>query len=205
MHGGVIEAVVALVAGGLTEAAEVLTHRGVARVVLARDGVQLGDAQAREHLLREIELRRLRKMRDVPGVSDQRRLLGQGVDQLDAAGERGVDGRIRLLVETDVGVADLPKSGLPAAVLPRAAASSSGVNTPPARVKRVPAPPKAGHRSALRRESWHRSRRRRRTVYSRLSALASACRSPASLPSSSQPASDTAQYCRSPERHDITW
>jgi hypothetical protein len=44
--------------------------------VLARHGVQLGGAQTREQLLRQIEFAGFRQMRDVAGVDDERGLLG---------------------------------------------------------------------------------------------------------------------------------
>ena len=86
VHAGVVEAVVALVVRGLAEAAEVFADGGVGRVVLAGHGVQLGDAQLAEQLLREVELGGLGEVGDVAGVDDQRRLLGHGVDEVDGLG-----------------------------------------------------------------------------------------------------------------------
>ena len=104
---GVIEAVITLVPGRLAEAVEVFRDRGVGGVVLTGHGVQLRGAQPREELLSQIEFRRLREMRDVAGVDDERRLLGQAVDDVDRAVERSGHIGIRLLVEADVAIADL--------------------------------------------------------------------------------------------------
>ena len=109
-----------------------------------------------EHLLRKIKLCGLGQVRDVPGVQRERRLLRQAVDQFDGLRQRAADVRIGVLAEADVRVADLQEQRLPSAPsLSRrlaAAARSMGVRTPPLRAKRVPAPPKAMHCRARRRD-----------------------------------------------------
>ncbi len=107
MHAGVIEAVVALVAGGFAEAVEVFGDGRIGRVVLAGDGMHLAGAQAREQLLRQIEFRGLRQMRDIARMDDERRLLGHAVHEIDGLGQSRIDVGIRVFVEADVGVADL--------------------------------------------------------------------------------------------------
>ena len=52
MHALVVETVMALAAGGLAEAGEIFRAGTVGDVMLAGRGVQLGDVQARQKLLR---------------------------------------------------------------------------------------------------------------------------------------------------------
>jgi hypothetical protein len=134
-----------LVAGGAAESAEVLGRVRVERVVLARDRVHLGAAQAREQLLRLIELGGLGQVRDVAGVDDEGRLLRHRVDELDDLPQRAVDVGIGSLVKLDMVSLICRNRAFPRAVGPlpyeAAVARSFGVKIPPARVKRVPALP----------------------------------------------------------------
>ena len=75
--------------------------------MLAGYGVHLGGAQTREHLLRQVNFGRLRQMGDITRVDDQRGLHGHFVHKIDGLRQGAGDVRIRLLVEADVGVADL--------------------------------------------------------------------------------------------------
>jgi hypothetical protein len=71
------------------------------------DRVQLRGAQTGEQLLRQIEFGRLRQMGDIARVDDQCGLLGHPIHDIDGLGQGAGDVRIRLLVETDMRVADL--------------------------------------------------------------------------------------------------
>jgi hypothetical protein len=75
--------------------------------------MHLSYAQAGEHLLRQIELGRLRQMRNVAGVNEEGGLLGHPVQHCDGLIESAIDIRVRILVETDVCVADLNEERLP--------------------------------------------------------------------------------------------
>src|SRR5579862_2458797 len=107
VHTRLIEAVIALVAGDAAEAVEVFRDRRFGSVMLARYGVYLARAQPSEELLREVEFRRPRQVRDVARVDNERRLIVHRVDEVDRLVERPVDVRIRLFAEADVRVADL--------------------------------------------------------------------------------------------------
>lgn len=71
VHPRMIEAVIAPAIRDFPESIEVFADARIRDVMLARDSVQLGRPQARQELLRQIELRGLREMRDVAGVNDE--------------------------------------------------------------------------------------------------------------------------------------
>ncbi len=62
-----------------------------------------------QHLIHRVELLRFRMMREVAGVNEKLRLLGQRVDLVDGGLQRAGNVRIGRLVEADVAVADLDK------------------------------------------------------------------------------------------------
>src|SRR5207302_205130 len=66
-----------------------------------------GHATALEHLIRRIELRRLREMADVTGVNQEIGRCRHCGDALDGLPERADHVAVRGLVESDVAVADL--------------------------------------------------------------------------------------------------
>ena len=156
VHAVVVEAVIALVFRGLPEAAEIFRSGTIGHVVFAGHGMQFGDFQAGHQLGRVVEFLGLGEMGDVAGVNRQRRLDGHGVDVVDRLLERGRDVGIGFLVEADMRIADLQEQGdaRPADTPFSDAASArfTGASTPPDKTNSVPAPPKARHFNAPRRD-----------------------------------------------------
>ena len=75
--------------------------------MLAGYGVHLGGTQAGEELLRQIKFRGLRQVGDIAGMNNECRLLNHAVHNIDSLRQGRIDVGIRVLVETDMGVADL--------------------------------------------------------------------------------------------------
>jgi hypothetical protein len=107
VHALVVEAVVAPVLRGLAVAAEIFGHRSVHDIVLAGGRVELGHVQLRQQLGRGVELGGLGQVGDIARVDHQRRLFRHGIDQRDGLGQGADHVGIGLLVEADVGIADL--------------------------------------------------------------------------------------------------
>lgn len=82
--------------------------------IVADDIVFAGDdvhrrPQGAQHVLGDCELGGLRKVGYVAGMKDERRLRVEGVDPFEGEPQRRCDVGVGLLVETDMGVADLYK------------------------------------------------------------------------------------------------
>ena len=84
VHTDVIEAVIALVIGGLTESVEIFGDGGIGGVVLARHCAHFRGAQTSEQLLRQIEFGGLRQMRDIARMDDGRGLIDYAVHYVES-------------------------------------------------------------------------------------------------------------------------
>jgi hypothetical protein len=107
VHAAVVEAVIALVGGGLAETAEIFGALAIGDVVLAGHGVKLSDVQSRHQLRRGVEFLGFRKMGDIARVNGERWFHGHGVDEADRLLQRPGDIGIGFLAEPDMRVADL--------------------------------------------------------------------------------------------------
>ena len=107
MHALVIEAVIAAIVRSLAEAGEIFRARAVGDVMLAGHGVQFAGAQVRQQLRSRVEFRRLGQMGDVAGVDGECGARLHRVHQRDGLFQGARDIGIGVLVEADMGVADL--------------------------------------------------------------------------------------------------
>ena len=106
MHATLVEALPAGALRPFPESLQIALAIVLEHVMFARH-VEHWHRQVRQHLLQRIELGRLRQMRQVAGVQQERRLLGCGLDLGDRTAQRRGDIGIRWFVEADVAVADL--------------------------------------------------------------------------------------------------
>src|SRR5205823_969185 len=67
-----------------------------------------------QYLVERIEFTWLRKLTQITGMNDEIRRVGHGIDLVDRRLQRGGNVRIGWFVKTDVTVADLDKSEVPA-------------------------------------------------------------------------------------------
>ena len=107
MHAGVVEAVPAAALRALTVALQI-RHSVVGRdIVLAGHVENAIRLETLEHFVRCIELARLRELRDVAGVQNERGALRQRVHLVHCFLQSGGDILVRFLAEADVTVAHL--------------------------------------------------------------------------------------------------
>jgi hypothetical protein len=112
MHAVLIEAVPPRALCPLAKPLQVAAALVLQHVVFARD-VEDREGQFGQHLLQRVEFRRLREMRQVPRVQDERRWIGRLLDLGDGRAQGGRDVGVRRFVEPDVTVADLDKPESP--------------------------------------------------------------------------------------------